>query len=81
MTSPAKLKLFQQNLQNHYGAQRNRGHQQGPRQTLHLLYTSALRQHDRSAPYYKAGRRRAALPANGQRTRSNARTSRHHGST
>lgn len=81
MTSPSKLKKLRQSLQNCYGAQRNRGQQQGQRQTLHLLYASALRQHDRDAPYYKACRRRAALPANGQRTRSNARTSRYNGGT
>jgi ribosomal protein S13 len=45
------------------------------------IYNQMLRKHDKKAAYYKARRRARHLPANGQRTRSNAKTVRRSGST
>ena len=45
------------------------------------VYAQMLVKHDRQAAYYKAIRRNYRLPANGQRTRSNAKTVRRGGST
>lgn len=49
------------------------------RRKLAARYKLALNKHDREASYYHAIRRNSYLPANGQRTRSNAKTVRQHG--